>query len=166
MPNQCVIAFYDSVSKVKEALDELEQNGFPIDRLSLITQNREIEKELYRPTDNVGNAAKLGAVAGSSLGWVIGVLADAAVVWIPGVGPGLAVGYLASTALLGGIEGVVAGATGGGVLVTLVDWGISRQHIRKYEKKLKDGNYLLMVDSSSKEAARAKNILRNAERRK
>ena len=166
MPTQRVIAVYDSVSKVKEALHVLKQNGFPTDRVSLITQNREIEKELHRSIDNAENAAQLGAVTGGSLGWVIGVLAGAAVVWIPGVGPGLAVGHLASTALLGGIEGVVAGATGGGVLVTLVDWGISRQHIRKYEKQLKDGNYLLMVDGSSKEAARAKNILRNAERRK
>lgn len=166
MPNQCVIAVYDSVSKAKEALHLLEQKDFPIDRTSLITQNREIEKELHRPTDNAENADKLGAVAGGSLGWVIGVLAGAAVVWIPGVGPGLAVRHIASTVLLGGIEGVVAGATGGGMLVTLVDWGISRQHIRKYEKKLKDGNYLLMVDGSTKEAARAKNILKNTEQRK
>ncbi|MDZ4878002.1 MAG: hypothetical protein CLLPBCKN_007437 [Chroococcidiopsis cubana SAG 39.79] len=163
MPNQCVIAVYDSVSKAKEALHLLEQNGFPIDCLTLITQNREIEKELHHPTDNAGNAAKLGAVAGGSLSWVIGVLAGAAVVWIPGVGPGLAVGHLASTALRGGIEVVVASATGG-VLVTLVDWGISQQHLRKHEKKLRDGNYLLMVDGSTKEAVRAKNILKNAER--
>lgn len=164
MPNQCVIAIYDSVSKVKEALHILKQNGFPIDRVSLITQNREIEKELHHSIDNAENAAQLGAVAGGSLSWVIGVPADAAVVWIPGVGTGLAVGYIASTALLSGIESVVADITGG-ALVTLVDWGISQQHIRKYEKRLKDGNYLLMVDGSTKEATYANSILKNAERR-
>ncbi|MDM9384703.1 DUF4158 domain-containing protein [Chlorogloeopsis sp. ULAP01] len=69
----------------------------------------------------------------------VSVLAGAAFIWIPGVGPTLIIGHLASTALLGGIEGAVAGAVGGGVLGTLTGWGISAQHVLKYEDKLKDG---------------------------
>jgi uncharacterized membrane protein len=47
--------------------------------------------------------------------------------------------------LLSSMEGVVAGAAGGGLLGALVGWGVSKQHILKYEEHLKSGKYLLMA---------------------
>jgi len=163
MSEQNAIAVYESMSKAEKALSILERSDFPINQVSIITQNQESHKDVHRITGEVGNAAMLGATAGVWAGWLFGVLAGAAFIWIPGVGPTLVIGHLASTALLGGIEGVVAGATAGGMLGTLTGWGISAQHILKYEEKLKDGNYLLMVHGSAEEVKLAQNILANTD---
>ncbi|RAM50003.1 MAG: 2-oxobutyrate oxidase [Hapalosiphonaceae cyanobacterium JJU2] len=161
MSEQSAIAVYDSMSKAEEAVSALERDGFSIDRVSIITQNQESEKEVHRHTGKVVNATMLGATTGIWAGWLFGVLAGAAFIWVPGVGPTLIIGHLASTALLGGIEGAVAGAVGGGVLGTLTGWGISTQHVLKYEEKLKDGKYLVIVHGSAEEVKLAQNILAN-----
>jgi hypothetical protein len=46
------------------------------------------------------------------------LLVGAAFVWVPGFGPLLVAGLL-TAAILGGVEGVVAGAAGGGLLSAL-----------------------------------------------
>jgi hypothetical protein len=57
------------------------------------------------------------------------------------------------------MEGVVAGAAGGGLLGALVGWGVSKQHILKYEEHLKGGKYLLMAHGSVEEVTLAHKIL-------
>lgn len=82
----------------------------------------------------------------------------AAFIWIPGFGPLLVAGPLAA-ALLGAIEGAAVGAAGGGLLGALVGWGVSKEHILKYEEKLKGGKYLVIAHGSADEVAKARNIL-------
>ena len=60
------------------------------------------------------------------------------------------------------MEGVVAGAAGGGLLGALVGWGVSKQHILKYEEHLKSGKYLLMAHGNTEEVARAHTILQSS----
>ena len=64
--------------------------------------------------------------------------------------------------LLGSMEGVVAGAAGGGLLGALVGWGVSKKHILKYEEHLKSGKYLLMVHGNADEVTRAHVILQGS----
>jgi hypothetical protein len=61
--------------------------------------------------------------------------------------------------LLGSMERVVAGAAGGGLLGALVGWGVSHQHILKYEEHLRGDKYLLMAHGSAEEVTRAHDIL-------
>jgi uncharacterized protein (DUF111 family) len=61
--------------------------------------------------------------------------------------------------LLGSMDGVIAGAAGGGLLGALVGWGVSKQHILKYEEHLKGGKYLLMAHGSAEEVTRAHSVL-------
>lgn len=161
MFEQSAIAVYDSKSKAAEAVYALQQGNFPLDRVSIITQNLESKKKVHRYVGNAGDGAKVGALAGVFFGWVFGVIAGAALIWVPGVGPMLVFEHLASTALLGGIEGVVAGAAGGGLLGALVDWVLSKKSVLKYKEKLKNGKYLVIVHGSVEELARDQNILVN-----
>ena len=64
-----------------------------------------------------------------------------------------------AAALLGGLEGAVAGAAASGVLGRLVSPGISKEHILKYEQRVKAGKYLLVAHGSPEEVKKAQQIL-------
>ena len=85
-------------------------------------------------------------------------LVGAAFIWVPGVGPAIVAGSLAS-ALLGGVEGALAGSAMGGILSGLSAWGISKQQILKYEEYVKAGSYVLVAHGSPEEVAQAQNLL-------
>jgi hypothetical protein len=68
------------------------------------------------------------------------------------------VGSLASV-LLGGVEGAVAGAALGGILSGLAAWGISKQHILKYEEVVKAGKFLVVAHGSADEVTKARAAL-------
>jgi len=56
-------------------------------------------------------------------------------------------------------KGAGVGATGGGVLSALASWGVSKQHIIKYEDHVKSGRYLVVAHGSAEEVERARTIL-------
>ena len=117
----------------------------------------ESEKEIHGYV-TAGDVAKSGVGTGAWVGGLFGLLAGAAFIWVPGFGPLIVAGSLAAV-LIGGAEGVAVGAAGGGLLGALAGWGVSRQHIIKYEEHLKGGKYLVIAHGSAEEAARAQNIL-------
>jgi hypothetical protein len=101
--------------------------------------------------------SQTGAKQGAWVGGILGFLVGAALLWIPGVGPVVVAGSLASM-LLGGIEGAVAGSALGGILSGLAAWGISKQHILKYEEVVKGGKYLVIAHGSGPEVDKASGI--------
>jgi hypothetical protein len=54
---------------------------------------------------------------------------------------------------------IVASAASGGLLGALIGWGVSKQHITKYEEHLKGGKYLVIAHGSAEEVAKARDIL-------
>lgn len=157
MSEQSVIGVYHTMSEAEEAVRMLDKGGFPIKQVSIVAQDMESEKEVHGYV-TAGDVAKSGAGTGAWVGGFFGLLVGAAFIWVPGFGPLLVAGPFA-VMLLGGIEGAIAGATGGGLLGALVGWGVSKEHILKYEEKLKGGKYLLMAHGSAEEVTRAHNIL-------
>ncbi|MCL4506876.1 MAG: DUF1269 domain-containing protein [Chloroflexi bacterium] len=157
MSDQSVISVYDTMSKAEQAISSLNRGGFPIKQITITAQNLESEKEVHGFV-TAGDVAKTGAGTGAWVGGLFGLLAGAAFIWAPGFGPLIVAGSLAAV-LMGGAEGVAVGAAGGGLLGALVGWGVSKQHIIKYEEHLKGGKYLVIAHGSAEEVARAKNIL-------
>jgi uncharacterized membrane protein len=92
------------------------------------------------------------------------MLAGAAFLWIPGFGPLMVAGRLASLLLgvLSGMEGAVIGAAYGGVLGTLAGWGVSQEHIFKYEEHVRAGKHLVIVHGQPEEVAHARSMLEDA----
>ena len=64
-----------------------------------------------------------------------------------------------SSALLGGVEGAVAGAAFSGMLGWLSALGISKQHILKYEESVKAGKTLVVAHGTADEVKKAESIL-------
>jgi uncharacterized membrane protein len=83
--------------------------------------------------------------------------------WIPGFGPLIVAGRLASLLLgiLSGVEGAVVGAAYGGVLGTLAGWGVSKGHIYKYKEHIRSGKHLVIVHGSAEEIVHARSILQD-----
>lgn len=160
MTEQSTIGLYNTMSEAEEAIKSLDKGGFPVQQVSIITQNFESEKVVHGYV-TAGDVVRTGADTGAWVGGLFGLLVGAAFIWVPGFGPLLVAGSFASV-LLGSMEGVVAGAASGGVLGSLVGWGVSKKHILKYEEELKAGKYLLIAHGSAEEVARAQNILKGS----
>jgi hypothetical protein len=159
MSEQSVIGVYESLSKAEEAVYKLDWAGFPIKQVSIIGQN--LQQDDVQGYVTVTDMAKKGLRVGAWAGGIFGLLTVAASIWIPEVGRLLVAGPLATALLgfLGGLEGAVAGAAWGGVLGTLVGWGVSKQHIIKYEEHLRTGKYLVIAHGSPAEVEHARYIL-------
>jgi hypothetical protein len=161
MNQQSVVGVYDVLAKAEDAIRTLDRTGFPVKQVSIVAKDLESEREVHGYV-NACDVAKGGAGTGAWLGGFFGLLFGAAFLWIPGFGPLFVAGPL-SAALLGGIEGAVAGAAGGGLLGALFGWGVSRQHILKYEERVKGGKYLVIAHGSPDEVERARAALEDTQ---
>jgi hypothetical protein len=160
MAEQSTIGVYDNLAQAEEAVSMLDWGGFPIKQISIVGQDSEHERDVqgYVTFEDV---AKKGAGLGALAGGLLGLLTVAASIWIPGLGRLLVAGPLATALLelLGGMEGTVVGAAWGGILGALAGWGVSAQHILKYEEHLKAGKYLVIAHGSPAEMERAHRIM-------
>src|SRR4051812_2016293 len=101
---------------------ELEQAGIPHDDISIVANNESgwfdrdgttsrVDRD-HDGRDDRAEGAAAGAGIGASLGGVAGLLAGLGLLAIPGIGPVVAAGWLASTAAVAAGGGTPAGAAG------------------------------------------------------
>jgi hypothetical protein len=157
MAEQSVVHIYPSLEEAEAAVKHLGDSKFPINQISIVTQNIETTKQVHGFI-TAGDVAARGASSGAWMGGFFGLLMGAAFIWVPGIGPLFVAGPFAA-ALLGGIEGIVAGAAGGGLLGALFGWGISKEHILKYEEVIKGGKYLVIANGDETQVSQARTIL-------
>jgi hypothetical protein len=152
-----IVGIYGNMADTESAIRALDQGGFPINQVSIVTQSLESEKNVHGYV-TTGDVAKEGAITGAWVGGLLGLLAGAVFLWTPGFVPFVVIEPIIA-ALLGGVGGTLAGAAGGGLLGTLLGWGISKKHVLKYEEKLKGSRHLLVVNGTAEQSDRARTIL-------
>jgi len=157
MSQQSIAGIYNTMSAAEDALAQLDKRQFPLEKVSILAQNLESEKQVHGYV-TTGDVAANSAKTGAWVGGLFGILVGAAFIWVPGFGPLLVAGPFAA-ALLGGLEGAVLGAAGAGLLGALVGWGVSKKHILKYEESLRGGKYLLIIHGTPEEVEQAQAIL-------
>ena len=85
----------------------------------------------YRSEDvDTNSGAGTGAGIGALLGGIAGLLAGLSIITIPGIGPILGAGPIAST-----LMGAVAGGPVGGLLGALTDMGVPEEHAGYYSRR-------------------------------
>ena len=119
--------------------------------ISLVA-NKYVSRE-HADVDDVSDAAK-GAGIGAALGGTAGLLAGLGLLAIPGLGPVVAVGWLASTAV-----GAAAGAATGGIVGALIDAGEKREHAHVYSEAVRRGGTLVCARVADAEAPRVRSIM-------
>jgi uncharacterized membrane protein len=162
MPEQSVVGVYDTMSEAERAVRKLDEAGFPIAHVSIVSQNPQSEKEVVGYI-TVEDVAKKGLTTGAWAGGLLGLLTGAAFLWVPGFGPLIVAGKLASLLfeVLSGMEGAVIGSAYGGVLGTLAGWGVAQEHIFKYEEHVRAGKHLVIVHGKPEEVLCAHSILQD-----
>ncbi len=150
LPNDSVVAVYDTPDEATKAIETLVKAGFPPDRVSIIGQGLQSEVQLNGFV-TTGDIAKSGAAAGAWVGGLFGLLTGVAALFIPGVGPVLAIGPLAST-----VVGAAEGAVGAGVLSAIVGHFVAKKQIPKYTEYVRAGKSLVVVHGTPDDVRRAR----------
>lgn len=146
---------YDTHAHARQAVAALEAAGVAAKNISLVA-NKCVSAD-YDDVDGVGEKfpdAATGAGFGGALGGGAGLLAGLGILSIPGLGPVVAAGWLASIAI-----GAAAGAAAGGIVGALVDAGLSQEHADVYSEAVRRGSTLVSARVGDADAARIKAIL-------
>ena len=136
----------------------LDRAGFPVKHVSIVTQN--LARDQIMPGSITPGADLIpgGAATGAWMGGLVSLLVGVACLWVPGFGPLLVVGRLASLLLLGA-EGALAGVAAGSFLGALANWGIAEEHMRDYAQQVQGGKHLVIAYGTAEEVKRAHAIL-------
>jgi hypothetical protein len=139
------VAVYDSIDQAWNAIRELEESQIPPNQVSLVAYDVPQEENLQYGDNTEQNAAR-----GAGVGGLVGLLLGAPLLAIPGVGPVLLAGPIAT-----GMTGAIVG----GFLGSMTGWGVHSDHIRDYEDLVKQGALLVVVNGDPVQLAAANRIL-------
>ena len=152
-PRVIVGLFRDSHS-AERAIRALHDAGFSRSSIGVAARDRQQQTELIEDTGtSAAEGAAAGAVSGGVLGGLVGLLAGAGALAIPGIGPLVAGGTLAST-----LAGAGLGAAAGGLVGALVGMGIPEHEAEHFERGVREGGVLVTVDARGR-GSEARRIL-------
>ena len=148
---QTITKVYDRHEQARQAVSELEAAGIASSDISLLA-NKHVSAQ-YADVDDASEAAA-GVGIGAVVGGTAGLLASIGLLAIPGLGPVVAAGWLASTAV-----GAVAGGATGGIVGALVAAGVHEEHAHVYSEAVRRGGTLLSVKTDENRAEKVKEPL-------
>jgi hypothetical protein len=153
--SKAVFCIAKTATQAEGILNDLKAAGFSNDAISVLFPDtagtRDFAHEQHtKAPEGAATGAGTGGVLGGTVGWLAGIGALA----VPGLGPLIAAGPIVA-ALSGAAVGAAVGAFGG----ALVGMGIPEYEAKRYEGKVRDGNYLISVHTEDREQlARARTI--------
>jgi uncharacterized membrane protein len=157
MSQTSVFGIVKSYSQAEQLVEELQAEGFPASEISVLLPDSEGRHDIgHVKATKAPEGATTGATAGGVTGGVLGLLAGIGALAIPGIGP-----FIAAGPLMAALSGAAIGAGTGGLVGGLVGMGIPEIEARRYQDKLKRGNYLIAVAADGDEKDRAKEIFKN-----
>lgn len=158
-----ILGIFQSENAAQDAITRLEERGYDPKDVSIIMRGREDNTTVQR--SGVGDVAE-GTISGATAGGVLGALAGLLIAngIVPGLGPILVGGPLASALGLTGVaatavSGAVTGALAGGVLGALTSFGLSEEDARVYEDSIKEGGILLIVPTRIGDEVEVRDLL-------
>jgi hypothetical protein len=152
-----VVAVFVRHTGAEDGIKALRESGFNTRQISIVGREFFTDDQVlgcYSAGDRIRYWGKMGAF------WdgLWGLLAGAAFLIVPGVGPVVAAGHITSW-IMGAIEAavVIGGLTAIGS--GLVSFGIPRESVSNYETAVKLGKYLLIAQGTPEELGTAREIL-------
>lgn len=141
-------------AQAEQIVEGLQNAGFPAAEISVLLPDNQGKHDIgHVKATKAPEGATTGAATGGLTGGVLGLLAGIGALAIPGVGP-----FIAAGPIMAALSGAAIGATTGGVVGGLIGMGIPEIEAKRYEDKLKSGNYLIAVhthDGDEKDRAEA-----------
>ncbi|MCA0984432.1 general stress protein [Halobacillus yeomjeoni] len=154
MDKKIIGGVFNTIDDAEKAIRGLKDEGFGSEDLTVFAKDKDQIHEIEEETDtdvsknktgrgkNSGLGAGYGAASGGVLGGIAGWIAGIGLLTIPGVGAVAAAGPLATI-----LSGAGVGAGSGGIVGALVGAGIPEEQAKQYEKDLKDGKVIVLVET-------------------
>ena len=152
-----VVGLFNTTTEAKQVVHDLMNRGFDPNKVSIVANDRgDDSDQTYDNPDTgstTGSSAVRGAETGAVLGGLAGLLVGLGALAIPGIGPVIAAGPLASA-----IAGVGIGAVAGGLIGALVHQGVPEHEAHYYAEGVRRGGTLVTVNASDDTADSAVEI--------
>jgi len=153
-----VVGLCETRDQASRAVEELRAAGLRDEEISLVMRDRRQAEGLADDVDlDSENATAAGAVGGGILGALAGLALGAGAIALPGIGPILAMGPIVA-----GVTGVAIGVTTGGLIGTLIDWGVPEHEAAHYHSGVERGGILLAARVPDDREAEARAALARA----
>ncbi|MHB9132646.1 MAG: hypothetical protein ACYDBB_16375 [Armatimonadota bacterium] len=156
-----ITAVFDDRSRAEQAVTELRRLGLRDDQLSVLTrQGKEMtttgegtmaeatSPEREEHGDTAAERAGKGALAGAGVGTLFGLAAAL----IPGVGPFITAGWLATvlgSTAGGAAAGAIVGGTAGAIAGALSKAGYEESEAHYYGEAVERGDTLVAIDTTN-----------------
>lgn len=150
---KAVIGSFTHRIDAENVLSELRHAGYRHSDISVLMKHE------HSP-EGISDTTTTGIITGSTIGALAGLVAGIASITVPGVGPVLAVGPLATALGLTGV-GAATGALTGGVISALIDIGLSEDEAQSYEKIIHQGGVVIAVLSGPGESTDLKQLFKD-----
>ena len=159
MSKTSIFGIVKSYAQAEQIVERLQRAGFASSEISVLLPDNQGKHDMgHVKATKAPEGATTGAATGGVAGGVLGLLAGIGALAIPGVGP-----FIAAGPIMAALSGAAVGATTGGVVGGLIGMGIPEIEAKRYEDKLRTGNYLIAVHArDGDEKDRAKEIFKNA----
>ncbi|BAY83589.1 multi-sensor signal transduction histidine kinase [Calothrix parasitica NIES-267] len=154
------VGTFASRGDAEKALYKLRDDGYSMDNVSLLAKNPDgdniagADVKNERGENEAQEGAGIGATTGTVLGGLGGLLLGLEELLIPGIGPFLAAGTIATT-----LAGAGLGAATGGIIGALTGMAIPEEDAKMYEDRINNGYYLLVVEGYEDEINRIGSVL-------
>jgi hypothetical protein len=135
-----IVGIFTDRSVAERAIRELKNAGFTDREIGVAMLDGDEQRDLAEKTGSTAaEAAATGAISGGIVGGLIGLLGS---LLIPGVGPIVVGGLLAST-----LTGAGIGAAAGGIIGALMGLGVPEADARHFDSGLRSGAVLVTVQA-------------------
>lgn len=172
---QTVTRLFDTHTEALTAVNRLQESGINESAISIVSNNADDWHGKHHSAghdsgplggrdgdgdgeNDAAEGASKGATTGGLLGGGAGLLAGLGMLAIPGLGPVVAAGWLASTAV-GAAVGALAGGATGGLLGALKDAGHTDDEAHVYLEGVRRGGTLVSVRTDDSDRERIENLL-------
>jgi hypothetical protein len=159
------IGVFSDRQHTEAALTALQKARFPMQQVSILAKDSSNHPDVLNQiktrdaaSEKAEAGSKTGAVAGTVLGGLGGLLIGISTIAVPGVGPFIAAGSL-GTLLATTLAGSGIGAISGEIVGAFVGLGVPDQQATVYGDRLSQGSDLIMVEGSQAQLHRAEAIL-------
>ncbi|WDI41803.1 hypothetical protein [Bremerella sp. P1] len=149
MSRHCTVAVFDDFSAAQEAVHKLDESTFPSDQVSLVANS--VHQDLQ--STNIlqyGDESQKDAAFGAGVGGLLGFFMAAPLLTIPGFGLML---------IAGPITAGFTGAIVGGLLGSMLGWGVHEDHVAEYEDEVRQGAFLVVANGDPFDVDFAKQVL-------
>jgi len=143
-----VVGLFDGFEEAERAAGALRDAGFPLADVSVVARPPGTPPQIAAEQTHSRTGSTAGALGGAVLGGI-------AALAIPGIGPVLAVGPIASF-----LAGAVGGAATGGFIGSFLGLDVPTARAEHYEARVREGGVFVAVRTpDAAEAARARDVL-------